>query len=164
MLNTILILLIIIVVYKIFLSYNEKFKNINKNTTREPYINITNPFVQGLSQAQLGADMIDKVSNMNKYNLPSTNQNVLNTNIQSSGEKRNSIPKNINNKNIINNINKLYNKNNSNNSFLNGMGASIDIGYSVQKNAAAGTRYCPNFYHYGNNSKMYKNTIYNRSL
>jgi hypothetical protein len=50
--------------------------------------------------------------------------------------------------------NKNY-KNNSNNSFLNGMGASIDIGYSVQKNAAAGTRYCPNFYHYGNNSKMY---------
>jgi hypothetical protein len=47
-------------------------------------------------------------------------------------------------------------KNTSNSSIsLNGIGASFDIGYSVQKNAAAGTRYCPNFYHYGNNSKVY---------
>lgn len=38
---------------------------------------------------------------------------------------------------------------------LNGIGTSFDIGYSVQKNAAAGTRYCPNLYHYGNNSKVY---------
>jgi hypothetical protein len=38
---------------------------------------------------------------------------------------------------------------------LNGIGASFDIGYSVQKNAAAGTRYCPNLYQYGNNTKVY---------
>ena len=47
-------------------------------------------------------------------------------------------------------------KNTSNSSVsLNGIGTSFDIGYSVQKNAAAGTRYCPNFYHYGNNTKVY---------
>jgi hypothetical protein len=47
-------------------------------------------------------------------------------------------------------------KNTSNSSVsLNGIGASFDIGYSVQKNAASGTRYCPNLYQYGNNTKVY---------
>jgi hypothetical protein len=95
MLNTILILLIIIVVYKIFITYNsEKFKN----SYKEPYINITNPFVQGLSQAQLGSDMVDQVSYMDQSDLPSTNKNVL-------------ISKNIKNNDIINRINKLSKNN-----------------------------------------------------
>jgi hypothetical protein len=37
-----------------------------------------------------------------------------------------------------------------------GLGASFDLGYSVQKNFLAGTRYCPNLYQYGNNTKEYK--------
>ena len=48
-------------------------------------------------------------------------------------------------------------KNTSNSSVsLNGIGTSFDIGYSVQKNAAAGTRYCPNLYQFVNNIKVYK--------
>ncbi len=38
---------------------------------------------------------------------------------------------------------------------LNGIGASFDIGYSVQNNAIDGTRSCPNLYQYGNNTKVY---------
>jgi hypothetical protein len=37
-----------------------------------------------------------------------------------------------------------------------GLGASFDFGYSIQKNTIAGTRYCPNLYEYGNNTKSYK--------
>ncbi|MFZ4799381.1 MAG: hypothetical protein ACOYMA_17910 [Bacteroidia bacterium] len=38
---------------------------------------------------------------------------------------------------------------------LRGIGASFDIGYSIQKNPVPGTRYCPNLYQYGNNTKAY---------
>lgn len=38
---------------------------------------------------------------------------------------------------------------------LRGVGASFDIGYSIQKNPVPGTRYCPNLYQYGNNTKAY---------
>jgi len=71
MLRIILILLIIIVVYKIY------YVNYNKNID-EPFVNITNPFVDGLSQFELGSDEPDQVSFMNPDTLPSTNSNVLN--------------------------------------------------------------------------------------
>jgi hypothetical protein len=87
MLNIILILLIFIIIYKI---YNQ--------TDKEPYINITNPFVQGLSQYQLGNDMVDKVSYMDQSDLPSTNNNIINR-----------INKLSNNHDIINNINNKCN-------------------------------------------------------
>ena len=51
MIQIILIILIIIVIFKILTIY---FPSIGEN-----FINITNPFVDGLSQAQLGADVPD---------------------------------------------------------------------------------------------------------
>lgn len=50
MIKIILVLLIILVIYKIYTTYYDKPK------PEEPYINITNPFVDGISQFQLGAD------------------------------------------------------------------------------------------------------------
>ena len=44
---------------------------------------------------------------------------------------------------------------NSNSFALRGIGASFDLGYSIQKNIVPGTRYCPNLYQYGNNTKAY---------
>ena len=89
MLNIILILLIFIVLYQIYINKS----NNSTNVKTEPYINITNPFTQGLSQAQLGNDMVDKVSYMDPSDLPSTNENM--------------IVRNVDNKNIINRIHKL---------------------------------------------------------
>jgi hypothetical protein len=89
MLNIILILLIFIVLYQIYINKTNNSTNVNT----EPYINITNPFTQGLSQAQLGNDMVDKVSYMDPSDLPSTNENM--------------IVRNVDNKNIINRIHKL---------------------------------------------------------
>jgi len=72
MLRIILILLIIIVVYKIYTTHYEH---------KDTFVNITNPFVDGLSQFQLGADQPDDVSFMEPDTLPDTqpsNKNVLN--------------------------------------------------------------------------------------
>jgi len=52
MIKIILVLLIILVIYKIYTTYY----NNSKPEAEETYINITNPFVDGLSQFQLGAD------------------------------------------------------------------------------------------------------------
>ena len=102
MLDIILVLLIFIVIYQI---YNKSNQNVasdiissmpNNIKKKESYINITNPFVQGLSQSQLGSDMIDQVSYMDQSDLPSTNKNVLN----------------VRNNDIISKINKLSSKNN----------------------------------------------------
>ncbi len=47
-------------------------------------------------------------------------------------------------------------KNTSNSSIsLNGIGASFDIGYAIQKNTS-GTSFCPNLYQFVNNIKVYK--------
>lgn len=60
MIKIILVLLIILVIYKICSSYYRKSKDQDQEQDREleneHYINITNPFVDGLSQFQLGAD------------------------------------------------------------------------------------------------------------
>ncbi len=37
-----------------------------------------------------------------------------------------------------------------------GLGASLDLGYSIQKNKNAGISYCPNLYEYGNAIKSYR--------
>jgi len=52
MIKIILLLIIILVIFKIYTIY---YSNDNKKS-EEPYINITNPFVDGLSQFQLGTD------------------------------------------------------------------------------------------------------------
>jgi len=51
MIKIILVLLIILVIYKIYTTYDN-----SKTKSEESYINITNPFVDGLSQFQLGTD------------------------------------------------------------------------------------------------------------
>jgi len=99
MLKLILIILIFIVIYKI---YNTSTNKQNKSV--EQYINITNPFVQGLSQAQLGNDRVDKVSFINQQNLPSSNSNVI---IRDNRDD-------LNKSNLINRINKLSLHNNKN--------------------------------------------------
>jgi len=65
MLRIILLLLIFFVLYKIY------------NTSTEPFINITNPFVNGLSQFQLG-NSPDYNSYLNLNDKPSSNKNVIN--------------------------------------------------------------------------------------
>ena len=54
MIKIILVLIIILVIYKIYTSYYSNDKYLNDNT--DSFINITNPFVDGLSQFQLGSD------------------------------------------------------------------------------------------------------------
>jgi uncharacterized protein (DUF1499 family) len=72
MLKIILVLLIVIVIFKIYTTYY--------STNKEPYINITNPFVDGLSQAQLGASQPDEVSFLDPDTLPlSSSNNVINS-------------------------------------------------------------------------------------
>ncbi len=76
-LRIILILLIILVVYRIYTTYND-----NQNVSKESYINITNPFVKGLSQAQLGADMPDENQFLGPDTIPgdpSSSNNVINS-------------------------------------------------------------------------------------
>lgn len=52
------IILVIIIIFVIVYVYNTYYNdsNIKSESEQEPYINITNPFVDGLSQFQLGAD------------------------------------------------------------------------------------------------------------
>ncbi len=106
MLNIIFILLIFIVISQIYIQQYQ-----------ESYINITNPFVQGLSQYQLGNDMENKVSYMDQNDLPSTNHNVLNT-------------KNVKNTDIINRINKIS----SNHDVLNRIDDNINLINMLNKN------------------------------
>ena len=61
MIKIILIILIIFVLIKIFSIYFYK---------SDSFINITNPFVDGLSQYQLGADVPDNISSLNGSDLP----------------------------------------------------------------------------------------------
>ena len=61
MIKIILIIIIIIVLIKIFSIYFEK---------SDPFINITNPFVDGLSQFQLGADVPDSSAILDGSDLP----------------------------------------------------------------------------------------------
>ncbi len=71
MIRIILILLIVVIVFQIYTTYK---------TNNEPYINITNPFVAGLSQAQLGQDMPDENSFLDPDTLPmSDSNNVINS-------------------------------------------------------------------------------------
>jgi hypothetical protein len=77
--RTILIVLIILVVFKIYTTATEPSCNINDNVNvnnnTETYINITNPFVDGLSQAQLGASKPDLSQILGPNSLPVSNSN-----------------------------------------------------------------------------------------
>jgi len=61
MIKIILVLLIVIVIFKIYSSYYDK---------SDQFINITNPFVDGLSQYQLGADIPDSSAILDGSDLP----------------------------------------------------------------------------------------------
>ena len=58
MIKIILVLIIILVIYKIYITYysNDNNDSNNNDDKSDSFINITNPFVDGLSQFQLGAD------------------------------------------------------------------------------------------------------------
>ncbi len=72
MLRTILIILIIIVIFKIYTTYNEN----NQPKIKEHFdYNINNPFVDGLSQAQLGANVPDQGSILDPDTLPVLSSN-----------------------------------------------------------------------------------------
>ena len=76
MLRAILIILIVIVIFKIYTAYNE-----NKTVSiRENFdFNINNPFVDGLSQFQLGAYVPDQGSILDPDTLPAlSSNNVIN--------------------------------------------------------------------------------------
>lgn len=81
----ILIVLIILVVFKIYTTFSDDSQNLSDYTTneKEPYINITNPFVKGLSQAQLGADMPDSSQILGANTIPllsyESSNNVINS-------------------------------------------------------------------------------------
>ena len=66
MIKIILVLIIILVIFKIYTTYYQNDNNISE----EPYINITNPFVDGLSQFQLGADEPNVTQVLDGSDLP----------------------------------------------------------------------------------------------
>ena len=75
MLRTILIILIIIVIIKIYITYNQNNTSVKENFD----YNINNPFVDGLSQAQLGANVPDQGSILDYDTLPDLySNNVIN--------------------------------------------------------------------------------------
>ena len=77
MLRVILIIIIFIILYKIYLI---KYSDSNSTVSSEGFINITNPFVSGLSQFQLGTprpdktqmlvDLPDDYDELSEYTLP----------------------------------------------------------------------------------------------
>jgi len=89
MIEIVLIILLIFVIYNLYYT----------NSSSEPFINITNPFVDGLSQFQLGKNLSPDNSILNNYNLPNLNSNPAN----------NVLNKNLKNDNIekINKLSKL---------------------------------------------------------
>jgi len=97
MLKIIIVIIIIIVLIKIFSIYFEK---------SDSFINITNPFVDGLSQYQLGADKQDNISTLNISDLPDIPDHYSN-NIVSQTNNTNFNKKKSNK--VINKINKISN-------------------------------------------------------
>ncbi len=69
----ILIVIIVCVVIQIVLDGSKSTSN--TDVQKEHYINITNPFVDGLSQAQLGADMPDESQILGPDTIPISNSN-----------------------------------------------------------------------------------------
>ena len=96
MLEIILIIILIIIIIKI---YNIYF-NIHENKS-ENFINITNPFVSGLSQAQLGSNISDNSQYLDNDSLSSDDNSLLSNNNNS---KYNVINNDDSNIKIINDI------------------------------------------------------------
>lgn len=69
MIKIILVLLIILVIFKIYTTYYSNDNDYNYNKS-DSFINITNPFVDGLSQFQLGADEPNITSVLDGSDLP----------------------------------------------------------------------------------------------
>ena len=75
-----IILIVIIVCVVIQIVSVGSISTNGTNVQKEHYINITNPFVDGLSQAQLGADMPDESQILGPDTLPISNaNNVINS-------------------------------------------------------------------------------------
>jgi hypothetical protein len=109
MIKIILVLLIILVIYKIYTTYYNK--------SEESYINITNPYVNGLSQFQLGVDEPNITQVLDGSDLPPQKQydpfNPANNLIpQTENPYFNYYPDSNLDKSsaILNNINKISNK------------------------------------------------------
>lgn len=115
MIQIILIFIIILILFKIFTVYFDK---------SDTFINMTNPFVDGLSQFQLGSDVQDIVTTLNSSDLPQEPYDPYNP-YNPYNPSHNLIPLTdnpnytynphlINNKSskIINKINKFANDNN----------------------------------------------------
>ena len=65
MINILLIILILLIVYKLY--YNNS----------EDFINITNPFLQGLSQFELGTSIPDESQILEKPTIPLVSYDII---------------------------------------------------------------------------------------
>ena len=95
MINILLIILILLIVYKLY--YNNS----------EDFINITNPFLQGLSQFELGTSIPDESQILEKPTIPLVSYDIIDNVIDDA--KFNN--KNKNNRNTNRNTNKNNRKN-----------------------------------------------------
>lgn len=118
----ILIVLIILVIFKIYTTFSETNKQPDQE--KETYINITNPFVKGLSQAQLGADMPDESQILGADTMPIVPDENSNNVINSSDILRNL---NMHNYNMFANDSSRINK-------------DIDLIKSIKKNKKKGQK------------------------
>ena len=125
--KTILVILIITVIVKIFILH---FGSSNSNSKSDSFINITNPFVDGLSQFQLDSDIPDVSSILDGSDLPPQKpynpfnpannfisrpkiKSDLDSNIDTNDDYNFDLDTEINtHSNILNQINKLSDKKN----------------------------------------------------
>lgn len=106
MIKIIIILIIVIIVISIIYSCSNSKSNKTINNQQEEFINITNPFVDGLSQFQLGANKFNSISVMNN-NLSNDQSN--NTIISSNDKYRTrNKSKNRSRRNASNTITRNY--------------------------------------------------------
>ena len=98
MINTLLVILILFIVYKLYYNNSENF------------INITNPFVDGLSQSQLGTSIPDESQILEAPIKPLLSYNIIDEVVINNNEKSNK-------KNTKTNKNNKKNNNNNNKKF-----------------------------------------------
>ena len=82
MINLIIIILIILVVLMMCNKNMQKDKKVKENLT-----NITNPFVDGLSQSQLGSKIPDNSQILSKPKKPSKYFDIINNVLDENGKK-----------------------------------------------------------------------------
>lgn len=88
MINILLIILLILIIYNLY--YNsENTKNTTNNENTENFINITNPFIGGLSQSQLGTSIPDESQILEKPIKPLLSYNIIDNVLDSNDNKKN---------------------------------------------------------------------------